>query len=63
MGNLFRQALHRLAIAAAHAQAGEPAMQKYSAKPIRFIMPYPVGGSIDLGGRTAAQQAGGSTTR
>jgi tripartite-type tricarboxylate transporter receptor subunit TctC len=34
------------------------AADQYPIKPIRFIMPYPVGGSIDLGGRTAAQQAG-----
>ena len=40
------------------AHAADPALEKYPTKPIRFIMPYPVGGSIDLGGRTAAQQAG-----
>jgi tripartite-type tricarboxylate transporter receptor subunit TctC len=45
-----------LAVAPAYASAAEPA-PNYPAKPIRFIMPYPVGGSIDLGGRTAAQQA------
>ena len=49
-----------LAIAATFgiAHAADPLLEKYPAKPIRFIMPYPVGGSIDLGGRTAAQQAG-----
>ena len=40
-----------------HAHAAENAADPYPTKPIRFIMPYPVGGSIDLGGRTAAQQA------
>ena len=46
-------------LASAHTQvsAAEPS-STYPTKPIRFIMPYPVGGSIDLGGRTVAQQAG-----
>jgi tripartite-type tricarboxylate transporter receptor subunit TctC len=46
------------ALVAVNAHAADPALEKYPTKPIRFIMPYPVGGSIDLGGRTAAQQAG-----
>ncbi len=40
----------------AGAYAADATSDKYPTKPIRFIMPYPVGGSIDLGGRTAAQQ-------
>src|SRR6185436_11451253 len=34
--------------------------QTYPNKPIRFIMPYPVGGSIDLSGRIVMQQVGES---
>lgn len=44
------------AFGAVGAHAADGTTDKYPAKPIRFIMPYPVGGSIDLGGRTAAQQ-------
>ena len=54
----MRNLLCGAALIAANAHAADPALEKYPAKPIRFIMPYPVGGSIDLGGRTAAQQAG-----
>ncbi len=43
-------------IASPGIHAADTTPDKYPAKPIRFIMPYPVGGSIDLGGRTAAQQ-------
>ncbi|HTE16301.1 MAG TPA: tripartite tricarboxylate transporter substrate binding protein [Burkholderiales bacterium] len=39
------------------AAAADTGAERFPVKPIRFIMPYPVGGSIDLGGRTAAQQA------
>lgn len=35
--------------------AAEP---PYPIKPIRFIMPYPIGGSIDFSGRIVAQQLG-----
>jgi tripartite-type tricarboxylate transporter receptor subunit TctC len=37
--------------------ASSESVRSYPTKPIRFIMPYPVGGSIDLGGRTTALQA------
>src|SRR5438132_13002641 len=30
----------------------------YPARPIRFIMPYPLGGTIDMSGRLVAQHAG-----
>ena len=55
----LNNALPWIVIAAAFgtARAADPALEKYPTKPIHFIMPYPVGGSIDLGGRTAAQQA------
>lgn len=36
-----------------HAAAAEN--QKYPARPIRFVMPYPVGGTIDMSGRMVAQ--------
>ena len=53
--------LYAVLLLAVHVQvfAAEPdsPATPYPTKPIRFIMPYPVGGSIDLGGRTAAQQA------
>ncbi len=55
--NAWYRTIVAAALCVAHAQAADPAIEKYPAKPIRFIMPYPVGGSIDLGGRTAAQQA------
>ena len=31
---------------------------RYPSRPIRFIMPYPVGGTIDMSGRLLAQQLG-----
>ena len=34
------------------------AQTEYPNRPIRFIMPYPVGGSIDFSGRVIAQQLG-----
>src|SRR5215207_4214648 len=37
------------------AYAADPA---YPQRPIRFIMPYPVGGTIDMSGRLVAQQLG-----
>ena len=59
MKDTLKNPLVWVAIAAAFgaAHAVDSGLEKYPAKPIRFIMPYPVGGSIDLGGRTAAQQA------
>jgi tripartite-type tricarboxylate transporter receptor subunit TctC len=39
----------------ASAQAAETS---YPARPIRFVMPYPVGGTIDMSGRLLAQQLG-----
>ncbi len=58
----LHNARYGIAIAAAfstaNGYAADPAPEKYPTKPIRFIMPYPVGGSIDLGGRTAAHQVG-----
>ena len=44
-----------LSAAATHAVA---ANANYPGRPIRFIMPYPVGGSIDISGRVVAQQLG-----
>ena len=38
--------------------AGVAAPPAYPNKPIRFIVPYPVGGSIDISGRIVAQQLG-----
>ena len=32
-------------------------LQKYPDRPVRFIMPYPVGGTIDMSGRVVAQHA------
>lgn len=42
-------------LAQAFLHAAEP---PYPTKPIRFIMPYPIGGSIDFSGRIVAQQLG-----
>src|ERR1043166_7227230 len=50
----LRGALALLAMTA-HAYAAEPA---YPQRPIRFIMPYPAGGTIDMSGRIVAQQLG-----
>src|SRR4029078_10328044 len=35
-----------------------PAADNYPARPIHFIMPYPVGGTIDMSGRLVAQALG-----
>jgi len=42
----------------AHPALAADLSTQYPNKPIRFIMPYPVGGSIDLSGRVIAQQLG-----
>ena len=38
--------------------AAERTGAAYPSKPVRFIMPYPIGGSIDMSGRLVAQQLG-----
>lgn len=47
-----------LAAALGLASATSPAADTYPARPIRFIMPYPIGGTIDISGRTVALQLG-----
>src|SRR3954469_7090946 len=41
------------ALAPAHA-----ADMRYPSRPIRFVMPYPVGGTIDMSGRLVAKEVG-----
>jgi tripartite-type tricarboxylate transporter receptor subunit TctC len=43
-------------LATAFAAATQAADTSYPARPIRFVMPYPVGGTIDMSGRLLAQQ-------
>ncbi len=44
------------ALAAVSAPAAHAAEANYPTRPIRFIMPYPPGGTIDMSGRLIAQQ-------
>jgi tripartite-type tricarboxylate transporter receptor subunit TctC len=46
-----------LSIPLLYAQSA-PAADNYPARPIHFIMPYPVGGTIDMSGRLVAQALG-----
>jgi tripartite-type tricarboxylate transporter receptor subunit TctC len=48
--------MRRSIIAAACALVAVPACAAYPDKPIRLIMPYPAGGSIDTAGRAVAQK-------
>jgi tripartite-type tricarboxylate transporter receptor subunit TctC len=45
-------------VLAAFAGASAAAPPDYPTRPIRLVMPYPVGGSIDISGRIVAQQLG-----
>jgi len=45
-----------LILAAAFATSTHAADASYPSRPIRFVMPYPVGGTIDMSGRLLAQQ-------
>ena len=53
--SLLRLAL-AIAIATATAAPTQAADASYPSRPIRFVMPYPVGGTIDMSGRLLAQQ-------
>ncbi|HZN23856.1 MAG TPA: tripartite tricarboxylate transporter substrate binding protein [Burkholderiales bacterium] len=43
-------------MAAAFAASAHAADANYPSRPVRFVMPYPVGGTIDMSGRLLAQQ-------
>ena len=45
-------------MAAAFAASAHAADANYPSRPVRFVMPYPVGGTIDMSGRLLAQQLG-----
>ena len=45
-------------MAAAFAVSAHAADANYPSRPVRFVMPYPVGGTIDMSGRLLAQQLG-----
>ena len=55
--NIFTLALlgSLVAVSASHAHAADA--PNYPNRPVRFIMPYPVGGTIDMSGRAVAQSA------
>ena len=44
-----------MTLLAVNVDAGEALA--YPSRPVRFIMPYPVGGTIDMSGRLVAQRA------
>lgn len=50
-------------LAPASLQAADRAASTYPDRPIRFIMPYPVGGSIDFSGRIVALQLGANLSQ
>ena len=50
------RALHSILFCGLLAAAAAVAAQTYPNKAIRFIMPYPIGGSIDIAGRLVAQR-------
>ena len=55
MKSLFR--IVAIALAAACAAAAEPAVaQGYPAKPVKLVVPFPPGGSLDFAGRLIAQK-------
>jgi tripartite-type tricarboxylate transporter receptor subunit TctC len=51
-----RMLISAIALLAQNVDAAETST--YPSRPIRFIMPYPVGGTIDMSGRLVAQQIG-----